>query len=628
MFGASKLIALILAFTLGFSCAGGIIVGGVAIALGSFRVRDIEKYEIMDIPDELFMEENPKTDLLNLTAFEMIEEMKRLYQLGDGVSINYLQNEYGLKLPSAAQKFLTDEAREMPIKAMFSEAGVKSLLSTIYIGYVQSFECHALDSCEPADPALGKDGARWYNPTTGKYVTGINETLAFISLGDFVSGKVDVTAVIGGLHIGDAVGYYCETDPETGDEIWYDGVTGKPATGLLGAFAGSTIYSISEDINGIKLGNIFGLYQLEKDGPWYEDDKDGNPVLANGLTASLADSTMDSIDEDMMNISLGNLLGYYQLEKDGPWYEDDKDGNPVLAKGLMASLADSTMDTIDDDIQTIQLGHIFGLYQLEEDGPWYEDDKDGNPVLAKGLTASLADSTIKTIDKDIPTIQIGVLLGYEEIDGEWKKYNEETEEYESATGVMAILVDCDMDGVGDAINEAKLGELLGYENKNGVWYENDQPVSGFMGKIADSSLVADENGEGGVGNVLNSLTISDMISEEDQDKGIFAILPSDTKITEIAGTINNSISESPLQFFINEGLISFDDVTQNSLDTLCVKTKSFSEDDEDFKKYYKDHGDWVKVGNYYLIPEWRTQPLSSSFNYIINMLIPPVPIDE
>lgn len=514
MFGASKLVALILAFTLGFSCAGGILIGGVAIALGSFRVRDLEKYEIMEIPDELFMEENPKTDLLNLTAFEMLDEMKRLYKMGDGVTINYLQSEYGIKLPSASQKFLTDEAREMPLKSLFSEAGVISLLATVYIGYLQSFECHALDSTEPADPALGKDGARWFNPSNGEYLTGIDETLAFISLGSVVEGKLSVQGLLDDIVIGDVMGY-----------------------------------------------------QQDENGDWYKVDEDDNPEYADGLIGSFIGCTITDVPEKFNDLKVGDALGYH-LGEDGEWYTSDD----VPVTDMTAFLADSPIKDIGKTLQDATIGELLG-YKQDENGDWYKIGDDGNP--------------------------------------------------EYATGVMAILVDCDMDGAGDAINTAKIGTLMGYQEKDDVWYDADgEPVSGFMSKIADSSLVADEEGEGGVGDVLDSLTIADMISEEDQNDGIFAILPSNTPITGIAGEINRSISESPLQFFINEELITFDDTTQTSLDTLCTKYVPYDENDEKFIKYYKDHGNWVKAGNEYLIPEWRTQPLSDSFNYIINMIIP------
>ena len=622
MFGASKLVALILAFTLGFSCAGGILIGGVAIALGSFRVRDLEKYEIMEIPDELFMEENPKTDLLNLTAFEMFDEMKRLYKLGDGVTINYLQSEYGLKLPSAAQKFLTDEAREMPLKSLFSEAGVKSLLATVYIGYVQSFECHALDSTEPADPALGKEGARWYNPTTGKYVTGINETLAFISLGDFVSGKVDVTAIIGGVHIGEALGYYSKID-ENGKEVWCDGTTGEPVTGIIGVFAGCKVDEVGDKLNNVKIGELLG-YTQDAEGKWFEKDENGDLVPVDGFMKILADSTMDTVGNDIEEAKLGDLLGYYYDETDARWEEDSESDTPV--SGFMKILADCTMDNVGEEIEKVKLGDLFGYYYDEEQARWEEDAETDTAVT--GFMKILADCTMDTVGDEIEKSKLGDLLGYEYDEEEdiWK----DAETHEDVTGFMKILADSTMDDVGDNIEDAYLGDLFGYHTKAGEdgWFEYDEHgnevrVDGFNSKIANEKLDT-------IGNVFDNIQIKDIVAE-DERTGIFAILDPETPINGIAVEINDSIMGSPMQFFMNEGLISFenedpdssDPSTADILDGISYVEEDYtliSASNPDYAKYYEGNGTWEKDGDNYKIPTWRTKPLNESFSYIVLLL--------
>ena len=524
MFRMSQAVALILAFVLGFSCCGGVLVGGAAIALSSFRVRDIEKHGLADIPDELFMGSDPEVDLLNLSAFELINELKEVYAQSDKVTINFLQSRYDLKIPAAAEKFLTDEARNIPVKKLFSEEGVKELLSSVYVGYVQGFECHMPDSTDTADPALGKDGARWFNPTTGEYVTGINETLSFISLGDFVSGKVDIQAVIGGLYIGEALGYYPEIDPVTGDEVWCDGVTGEPVTGIMGVFAGCTVYNVGDKIN---------------------------------------------------TVEIGELLGYY--ERDGVWYEKDENGNEKRLTGVMAVFAGCQIDKVGDKINEALLGDLLGYEKIDDD--WFQEEENGTKT--------------------------------------------------KVTGVMAVLADSKMNTVGDTLEDSQLGVLLGYEKNGDTWYEQneltgvyDVPVDGFMSKIAEKNI-------NNMGDAFDDLTVGDMVSEEDRQGGIFAIIAPETPITNIAGAINDSIEDSPLQFFMNEGLITFDDDTRKVLDKFCTVNVKLHKDNSEFKKYYEDKGDWEKEGDFYLIPEWRTQPLGNSFNYIINLLTTPsIPFDE
>ncbi len=530
MFGASKLVALILAFVLGFSCCAGVLVGGFAIAMSSFTVRDVEKYGIADIPDELFMGENPEVDLLDLTAFEFIDELKTLYAMDTELTINVLQKRYDLKIPPSAEKFLTDETREMPIKALFSEDGVKSLLSTVYIGYVQGFECHALDSTEPADPALGKEGARWYN-TNGEYLTGIDETLAFISLGSVVEGNLSVQGLLDDIVIGDVMGYQQD---ENGD--WYkigENYQREYADGLIGAFVGCTISDVPEKFNDLKVGDVLG-YEKDEDGKWFSIDENGEKKYAEGTIAFLADAYINDIGPKLENATIGELIGYTYDEEADKWYTLDESTDPA------------------------------------------------------------------------------------------------TKEY--ATGVMSILAGCKMDGsAGDAINEAYIGDLMGYQKIDGVWCDElGEPLSGFMGKIADSSLVADKDGKGGIGDVFDTITVGDLVEEKDRT-GIFAILKPETPINGIAGEINDSIMGSPMQFFMNEGLISFenkdpdssDPSTADILDGISVVEEDYtliSASNPDYAKYYEGNGTWAKDGDNYKIPTWRTKPLNESFSYIVLLL--------
>ncbi len=534
MYGVSKFIALILAFCLGFSCCGGMLIGGAVVALDSFRVRDLEKHGIAEIPDELFMGSEPVVDLLNLTAFEFYNEMKTVTAMGDKVTIDFLQNRYDLKIPASAEKFLNDEARKMPIKSLFSEEGVKQLLSTVYIGYVQSFECHKLDSTEPANPADGKDAARWYNPTKDEYVTGINETLAFISLGDFVSGKVDVQEIIGSVHIGDALGYYPVYDELTGKDVWYEKGTNEPATGVLSAFI---------------------------------------------------DCTVDNIDDKIDNLLVGEIFGYEKAE-DGFWYQRDADNNLVKVDGIIGYLSDSYVNDIDTALEEATIGQFFGYTCVDEENDLWVDE-DGKPVT--GILGILAGSNMDGVDEAINEAQIGVILDYQQnSDGEWCEYNSETHEY-------------------------------------------DIPVGGFMGKIADCCLAPDPDDpeSKGIDDVFSELEIGDIVDEEDRT-GIFAIVEPSTKIDNIGDAINDSISESPMQFFMSEGLIEFDEDSETVLDGMClmnggedvIKLKAT---DEKYLEYYDfDGADWTKEGEYYLIPAWRDQPLTQSFSYIVNLLTTPV----
>ncbi len=434
MFGLSRIVSLILAFFLGFSVCVGVISFGTMAFVANFRIRDIERHGIMDLPDEIFMGDNYEVDLLSLSLADFYKEFQELKAMGDELTINRLQQRYDLKIHHNIDALLSDETREMPLKQLLSEEGIHKILSSVYIGHVEKYECHAIDSSEIADPSLGKGLTRWYDPVSGEYITGIGETIAFFSLEDFASGGIHVDAVLEGIVLADVLGYRSEIN-ENGKEIWYDG-------------------------NGAKV-----------------------------------------------------------------------------------------------------------------------------------------------------------------------------------TGIMAVFADCSLDNVGERINTAHIGDLIGYEcNENGVWCETDAetgelvPISGFMSKIANSSISGSENG---IGDVFESLQIADIVGEEERNKGIFSIIPADTEITDIGSVINDSITGSPMQFFMNQGMIAFESTQQQSLDDLCIlqgKVIIFNVEDENFVKYYKDAYEWATDGEgNYLIPAWRDQPLSSSFSYIVGLLlnptIPELPVD-
>lgn len=419
VYNVSKLVALILSFCLGFASCGGVMVGGTAIAITTFKVRDLEKQGI-DIPDEYFMGENPQVDPLDLNLLEFLDEVKELQAFGDDLNINLLQERYDLKIPEDINKILTDEAREMPLKKLMSGDGIKEVFGAVYIGHIQNYECRAIDSEELADPELGKELSRWYDPSSGEYVSGINATIAYFSLADFMSGDIHVDSVLNGIVLADVLGYHSEVD-EYGNTVWYDG-------------------------NGDKV-----------------------------------------------------------------------------------------------------------------------------------------------------------------------------------EGIMAVFADCTINDVNDRINKVRIGQFLGYEeHEEGVWYdsETNQPVSGFMNKIANSSIQGDNN----IGKIFDTLTVGDIVDEEQREQGIFSIIPAGTKINEIDSVVNSSITGSPMQFFMNQGMITFNAEQSNKIDDLCIltgKTVVFEADDPTFIKYYKGKGTWqTDSTGKYIVPAWRDQPLSGAFSYIVGIILP------
>ena len=301
----------------------------------------------------------------------------------------------------------------------------------------------------------------------------------------------------------------------------------------------------------------------------------------------------------------------------------------------------------DKFFSTLYVGQIQGFECLKEDGTpglpadedtsWYRVNAEDPSVKEKitGLNEMLADFTLGDIlagrvssDSLLADIVLADVLGY--------TYDEESEHWFDSngvkvSGVMAVFASETILTVDEKLNTVLLGDLLGYEHDddNGIWLEDDGTgtmveVHGFMNVVAGRTL---DN----IGTLMDDLTISDIIPERD---GIMAIIPEDTKFDEIGTTINSSIETSPLQFFINEGLVVFDNAsTLDALATtkgLVTEFTPVEEGEEGYEEYNKNydyyHEIWTPTGDgKYSIPTWRTVPMQESFSYIVSMIMPATP---
>ena len=313
----------------------------------------------------------------------------------------------------------------------------------------------------------------------------------------------------------------------------------------------------------------------------------------------------------------------------------------------------------DEFFSTLYVGQIQGFECLKEDGTpgkpseentyWYRVNSEdpSNKEKITGLNEMLADFTLGDIlagsvnsNSLLEGIQLSDVLGYtfDEENNYWLDKNGV-----KVTGVMAVFAGETILTVDEKLNTVLIGDLLGYTYNEGesIWYEGEVAVHGFMNVVAGRTL---EN----VGSIMDELTIGDIIPERN---GIMAIIPEDTKFNDIGTTINDSISASPLQFFMNQGLVSFDDKAEtlddlaktlydynpttnaNMITTFTACSKGDAGYDEFQQNFDYYHNIWTDNGDgTYSVATWRTKPLSESFSIIIGMftaqsqMLPPLPI--
>lgn len=637
-----RIVSLLLAFCLGFAaCAGSLFFGALTVAK-NFKIRDLERNNIIELPDELIFGEDPVVDLLDLSLLQFIDEFNEVKGFGDNLTIETLRERYAIKIHHDIDAVLSDEVKNTPLPELFSVAGFNKIIGSVYIGNIERYTIYNADGTEGHDPKA--EGAHWYTQD-GKVITGIEDIIADFSLQDFLNGNINTDTLFDTVTIGDIFGY-----TQDGDN-WID-ASGNRVTGVIAAFAGFTIHNIGTNIDDIEIGAILG-YQKNDAGKWCTvDEETGELTEVTGVMSVFADSNIHDIGEDIQGAQLGKLLGYSQRE-DGSWYKLETDPETGVEKetnasGIIAAFADCKIDEVGDKLEDAELGELLG-YTKGEDGNWYKtvtDPDTGVETKEKvtGAMAVFAGSNINGIGDEIEKSELGKLLGYTKgDDGNWYKTetNPDTgeEELVKVTGAMAVFANSGINGIGDEIEKTEVGKLLGYELIEGAWYELDEdgnktPVDGFMSKISNSTI-------NNMGGVFDTLVIGDIVKAEDRETGIFAIIEPETKIDEIGSAVNDSIKNSPLQFFINEGLITFqtgdgeDDDMTIILDGASATTndyKKFRPTDADFntqKGYYEGvEGIWIEgvdaEGVYYSVPAWRTQPLTSSFGYIIKLIRTPV----
>jgi hypothetical protein len=468
------------------------------------------------------------------------------------------------------------------------------------------------------------------------------------------------------MTIGKMLGYspvYTNETDEHGNKIidhWVDG-NGVEVTGVMTAFAGLTIDEMSggtavqDAIQNITVADILGLKYDNTAKVWFEDKnsngtyEEGVDTKSTGIMAALADTKVGGISSKMETIYIGEMLGYearYQVSNDeiDHWV----DGNGVRVTGVVAALASTRVQDLNTRLQTIKVGEVLGYSYDSANDVWYEDaDGDGeydNGEKVKGVTGALAGTELDGLSGALSNLQIGEIAGYEKrADDPATPENEAgwyTEDGKPAGGILGALADLTVDGItkennlSNAIQDITLADAMGYTYDEGTkkWYNGNEEVTGVLAVLADEPIsnlgtaindaklgeilgytAVDENGDGTTDYWMNGST---------RVTGFIALV-ADSTITNVDTEINDSISNTSLQFFLNNGLISLEDTMTSQLDGISLYKNDLVSIPTDVT--YPLEFNAAPWNGY--VPKWRTQSLSQSFAYIISLLSPSTTVD-
>lgn len=513
-----------------------------------------------------------------------------------------------------------------------------------------------------------KENEKWYDKD-GNEVTGVMGAIAGSSIGTLDSDINDMT-------IGKMLGYtpvYTNKKDEHGNDVvdsegnpvqvvdhWVD-ANGVEVTGVMAAFAGLTVNEMSggtavqDAIQNITVADVLGLKYDDTAKVWFEDKngngtyEEGTDTKSTGIMAALADTKVGGISSKMETIYIGEMLGYEPRRQAGNDEIDhwvDENGDRVT--GVVGALASTRVQDLNTRLQTIKVGEVLGYSYDSTNDVWYEDDDsdgvydDGEKV--EGVTGALAGTELDGLSGALNNLQIGEIAGYEKrADDPATPENEAgwyTEDGKPAGGILGALADLTVDGItkennlSNAIQDITLADAMGYTYDEGTkkWYNGNEEVTGVLAVLADEPIsnlgsainnaklgeilgytAVDENGDGTTDYWMNGST---------RVTGFIALV-ADSTITNVDTEINNSISNTSLQFFLNNELISLDASMTSQLDGISLYKNDLVSIPTDVS--YPIEFNAAPWNGY--VPTWRTQSLSQSFAYIISLLSPSTTVD-
>ncbi len=364
------------------------------------------------------------------------------------------------------------------------------LVKDVYVGDVLGYT-----------PVYLADGIAidYWKDADGAKADTIMQELANIKVSDLIDGTVNMDKLIqmfGDVQLGEVLGY------KKVDGVWVDKNTSEQAEGVVKAFAEMKLSemqgeTLQEKINTLKISDIM--------------------ECETGLMKALANSTVNSLQNDVMGVQIGIILDYTYDQNASVW--TDKDGNVV--SGIIAAVADLTPDTLSTGVDKIEIGTVFGLYK--KDGVWYKDQE--------------------CTDK--------------------------------ATGIHAVLAKYTIGGetgISTALDEIKLGEIMGlYLGEDNKWYTDEQCTvlaDGLSASVADltfATFTADKLEE-----IVKGLKVGDIFETEGSE--LLSLISVDTTIENLPSAIEDALEEIKVQDAMDLGIISLDSDAQAKLDLLFANS--------------------------------------------------------
>lgn len=490
------------------------------------------------------------SDVMNGTADISADDMY-LYEVLDMHKREYPAYAKGGTLLTTYTVWYEDEACTVRAAAVFGALAEKSVatleddLPALFIGYTVGMVNVAGDWYEVSDVMTRDtaDGEEKYVELTP--ADGIMLAFADLSIDD-MSDDESVRGAVNTITLADALnltkgenGKYYDVDIKAEDVTYEDGeykkggVTVEPVSGIMEQLAEKPVGSLTEEIDGIYIGDAMGWELIDEENPrdpasWRNG---GNPV--KGVMASFAGLTVKQMSNEaemqkaVKNVTLADALGY-KLGADGKYYDE----NDNVVTGIMSVLATEKVGDLTTRVDTMYLGEIMGWTPKWNDpddhsqGAEYWEDAENH--RAEGFMVAFAHLMVKEMTDEeavhevVKTLTLADAMNYTK--GENDKYYVEkitdtarytynaaeqtyykkgtTEAVAPIDGVLATLVDAQVGDMKGEVENTYIGEMMGWTP---VWNDPDNHAADV-----EKWLRADGKAATGVVLPFASLTLKDM----------------------------------------------------------------------------------------------------------------------
>lgn len=398
----------------------------------------------------------------------------------------------------------------------------------------------------------------YWKTADGTKTNNVITALANVKISDLLNGSLSYDTIAQyaqGVYVGDLLGYTAVYNANGTINFWKD-KNGARADAIMSVVANIkvsdvidgtiTFDSLVQMFSDVKLGEVLGFKKV--DGVWV--DKNTN-AQAQGILKVFADLNIG----EMQGESLQNKIDTLKISD-----------IMQCETGLMKALANSTINSLQNDVMQVKIGVILDYVYDQNTGLW--TDKNGNVV--SGIIGAVADLSPETLSTGVNQISIGTVLGMYQKDGVWYKDKDFTQK---ATGINAVLAKYTIGGetgISVALEQIKLGEIMGlYLGEDNKWY-NDQQCTvlaeGLGASVADLSFgtfTADK-----IESIVKGLKIGDLF--DTTGSKLFSLVPDDTTIENLPGAIENALEELTVNDAMDLGIVSLDSEAQTRLDGIFM----------------------------------------------------------